>query len=201
MQCNQSPPPRREAQAIERRRHLLDTARTLFIQNGFHRTGVAQISAASGIKVGQIYRDFASKEHIIVAICQADNAAWLEEASLAAAIASSDRFAIRHWIRRFSTSDESADECRMMTEIIAEAGRNQMIADMERDMGVRVRTSLKSALEALQPTRDVTLLIELILTMGLGLLSRQAMSEDDHDADLSAYVTRLIDAEIDAALG
>ena len=46
-----------------RRSHLLETARQLFAERGFHQTGMAQIAAASGIKVGQIYRDFESNVH------------------------------------------------------------------------------------------------------------------------------------------
>lgn len=68
----------RGERADNRRRHLLDVARRLFIDQGFHQTGVAQIAAESGIKVGQIYRDFASKEAIIAAICESNVEAWLE---------------------------------------------------------------------------------------------------------------------------
>ena len=56
---------------------MLDTARKLFIENGFHGTGVAQIAARSGIKVGQIYRDFSSKEDIIAAIVNSDCRSFL----------------------------------------------------------------------------------------------------------------------------
>ena len=56
----------------------MDVARTLFTEQGFHRTGVAQIAAASGIKVGQIYRDFADKEAIVAAIVESDLAAFLQ---------------------------------------------------------------------------------------------------------------------------
>lgn len=58
--------------AEHRRRLVTDTARKLFMNHGFHATGMAQLAKESGIAVGQIYRDFASKEDIVAAICNAD---------------------------------------------------------------------------------------------------------------------------------
>ena len=51
--------PHRE-KALLRREKIVSAARRLFIANGFHATGVAQIAKESGIAVGQIYRDFSS---------------------------------------------------------------------------------------------------------------------------------------------
>ena len=70
----------RAGRATQRRAHILEISRRLFIENGFHGTGVAQIASASGIKVGQIYRDFASKEDIIAAIAARDLTRFLDEA-------------------------------------------------------------------------------------------------------------------------
>jgi AcrR family transcriptional regulator len=47
--------------AAQRREKIIEAARKLFIDNGFHATGVAQIAKESGIAVGQLYRDFASR--------------------------------------------------------------------------------------------------------------------------------------------
>ncbi len=69
----------RATRADDRRRHLIDVARKLFTEHGFHATGVAQIAAASGIRVGQIYRDFSGKEDIVAAIVAEDVAAFLDE--------------------------------------------------------------------------------------------------------------------------
>ena len=54
--------------AEQRRARIIAAARTLFAENGFHNTGIAQIAKQSGVLVGQIYRDFANKEEIVVAI-------------------------------------------------------------------------------------------------------------------------------------
>src|SRR3546814_1017361 len=77
----------RGPRSAARRQHILATTRDLFVKRGFHQTGMAQIASSSGIAVGQIYRDFANKEAIIAAICEADLAEWLEEETLETAVA------------------------------------------------------------------------------------------------------------------
>src|SRR3546814_14249999 len=93
MHSTKAPRPLGE-RARARRDRLRQVARTLFIEQGFHQTGTAQIAAASGIAVGQMYRDFKNKEAIIAAICEADVEAWLEEKALADAVAARDLKAI-----------------------------------------------------------------------------------------------------------
>lgn len=192
----------RAARADARRRHLLEVARALFVTHGFHQTGMAQIAAVSGIKVGQIYRDFASKEEITAAIVEEDVASWLLEDELALAMANDDGTAIRDWIRRFGVVEESLDECRMMTEIIAEAGRNERIAEIYHDIDVRVRSSLMAALEALAPAPDRacerTLLAELIIALSMGLMTRRILSPDIEIAAMSRLATALVDRELAA---
>lgn len=158
--------------AAERRQHILDTARNLFIGNGFHGTGVAQIAAASGIKVGQLYRDFASKEEIIAAIALADLSQFLDEAALDAAIEATDIDALREWILSFVTY-EDVDGYRLMPEIMAESARNPRVAQLQEDISARVRSALTRALEAYAPGNQRATarleLADLIQTLGGGL--------------------------------
>ena len=185
--------------AERRRTHLLDTARTLFIDHGFHGTGIARIATASGIGVGQIYRDFDDKEAIVAAICETDVAAWLEEDVLAAAVAADDAEAIRGWIRRFG-SREPLSKCRMMVEIVAESARNPRIADIHRTAHRRVHASLSTALAALthrgRQDADVSALATLILAIGAGVMTRRLIDPQDTAERLTRHVRALIDAEI-----
>ena len=58
--------------AEQRRDRVIEAARKLFIDKGFHGTGIAQIAKDSGIAVGQLYRDFSAKEDIVAAIVNGD---------------------------------------------------------------------------------------------------------------------------------
>lgn len=159
--------------AAERRQHILDTARRLFIENGFHGTGMAQIAAVSGIKVGQIYRDFASKEDIIAEIADRDLSEFLDEAGLARAIEAGDRTAIRDWILTFVTYEEDIEGYRLMPEIMAESARSTRIAGLQEQISNRVRKALRTALTAFAPGDEHEAarseLADLILTLGGGL--------------------------------
>ncbi|WP_051768281.1 TetR/AcrR family transcriptional regulator [Sphingobium sp. DC-2] len=181
-----------------RRRHLLDVARRLFISQGFHQTGVAQIATESGIKVGQIYRDFQSKEAIIAAICDMDMAAWLEEDVLAAAVKDGDLPAIRSWLTRFNQPGDM-EEYRLLAEIMAEAGRNPSVAESFSATDRRVRNSLSAALVAILPGQTdpavIESLAELVLTLGIGLASRRIVQGEDRCSLGSRIIERVITGE------
>lgn len=77
---------RRAALSESTRAALVDTARTLFVQKGYHQTGTEEIVAASGVGTrGALYHHFASKQELFEAVFIA-----VEQDLFAAAIASID---------------------------------------------------------------------------------------------------------------
>ena len=190
----------RTARAEERRHHLLEIARRLFIQHGFHGTGIAQIASESGIKVGQIYRDFESKEAIVAAICGLDVAAWLEEDVLSAAVQQGDLLAIRAWLDRF-IRPEGSDEYRLVTEIMAEAGRNERIAESYRALDTRVMQRLSDALVAIAPARTeraaIDAIAQFIMTFGTGVASRKIVHGEAGAKQASELMDRFLTVEME----
>jgi AcrR family transcriptional regulator len=194
---------RRAVRSAARRRHLLETARTLFVEKGFHQTGMAQIANASGIAVGQIYRDFANKEAIIAAICEADLAGWLEEDKLEAAVAAGDSQAIRDWIEKIATEEPSTEDRRMMCDLLAEVGRNPIIAEINRKVDVRLRTSLEAALVSLAPGASAerrSTMMDFIISISWGMVARMELFPYREHETLRQYVAALLGREV-AALG
>ncbi len=186
-----------------RRQRILDSARALFIKHGFHQTGVALIAEGSGVKIGQIYRDFASKEDIIAAISRSDIADWLEK-GLESAVADGELFAIRKWIKRFVSLEPAIDQCRILTEIVAEAARNERIAGIYREIDVRSRECLAEALETLAPRANRAgrdRLIGLILMLSLGLAMRRTIGSETDMAALSRHASEIVDWELDQLAG
>jgi AcrR family transcriptional regulator len=51
-----------------RRERLLDATADLVAERGFHRVGIAEIGAAAGVSGAAIYRHFASKDELLVAL-------------------------------------------------------------------------------------------------------------------------------------
>lgn len=55
-----------------RRQQILDAARRCFVRNGFHETSMQDVFAESGLSAGAVYRYFASKDDMILAIAEAN---------------------------------------------------------------------------------------------------------------------------------
>lgn len=56
----------------ERTAQILDGARACFVKRGFHASSIAEISAAAGVSVANIYQYFPSKEALIIALIEVD---------------------------------------------------------------------------------------------------------------------------------
>lgn len=191
----------RAAKSAARRQHLLDTARNLFMERGFHQTGVAQIAAASGIAVGQIYRDFANKEAIISAICETEMTAWLDEAHLTAAVAANDRKAILAWIERVSFDEPEPEDRRMMCELLAEIARNPAMTQMNMKCDARLRTGLEAALRSLAPRSSRerrSTVMDFIVASSWGMVALHELSPTSDHAALRERLATLLRQELAA---
>ncbi len=180
-------------------------ARRLFSENGFHGTGVAQIAAESGIKVGQIYRDFADKEAIVAEIVENDLRLFLHEAEIAQAVESRDIAAIRDWLRMFMRCGEATEARALMPEILAEAARNDRIKGIAHTINRRVKRALVQALTALAPHADQAdarhELAETILTWGAGIMHRRIADPDFDEEAAYRRMSAHVDTAIDRMLG
>lgn len=140
----------RDGKANARRKKIVQAARELFEEHGFHATGMARISQRSGVLVGQIYRDFANKEAIVAAIVERDLDEFLSPDALCAAAMRGETAEVRAWIRNFVAGRELPD-LRLVTEILAEAARNERIAQIFRHVDSQLRVQLIAALGVLLP--------------------------------------------------
>ena len=61
---------RRQEQARQTRKAIIDTARRLFLSDGFASTTVAAIAAEIGVSVDTIYKSFGGKPGLVRAICE-----------------------------------------------------------------------------------------------------------------------------------
>lgn len=180
-ECSTAPPSARTGRANARRENLIQAARDAFIAHGFHGTSIAQIAQASGVAVGQIYRDFANKEAIVAAIVERDLEEFLSESGLCAANNSGHPEAVRKWIRDFVACEERGDGGRLFAEIMAEASRNERIGEIARSLHQRMHCALTTALQSLVPA-DVKLerrerVAEMIHTIAFGVFQRRTIDD------------------------
>lgn len=186
--------------ATLRRSKIVATARQLFAENGFHATGVAQIAARSGVAVGQLYRDFSSKEAIVASIAQTDCLDYLGPDSLRRDIERGDAEAAWAWLREFMSRGD-ADGGVLITEIVAEATRNPTIAAMFQATSCDVRRSMLAAIEVLAPGQALAQrraqLADLALALSLGLHQHRVLETLNGHDDVVETAIRLIRYEID----
>lgn len=179
---------------------MIHAARVAFAENGFHATGIAQIAKASGVLVGQIYRDFANKEAIVAAIVERDLENFLLDRGLAAAAEAGDEEAIRGWIARFVACD-NPEGGRLVAEIMAEASRNDRIAEIVRALHERMRGELTTALRLLVPAsiscERFARLAGMIETISGGVFHRRITDQDQPSPAVVAALIKCIDAAID----
>ncbi len=60
----------RESKGEMTRNHILKTTRKLLVEKGFYNTAVSEIIEASGVKKGNLYYHFASKEELGLAVLE-----------------------------------------------------------------------------------------------------------------------------------
>lgn len=198
--CDQTP-----SRAALRRRKLTETARKLFIENGFHQTGMAQIAKESGIAIGQIYRDFTSKEEIIAASIQSDCGLKLKYDDLDHAIRTRDTAAVRTWLHHCVQASDKLDDARMFAESVAECSRNPRIAAVFTAMQNNLRRRILAALTLLVPAdcfaQQLAIMTEMIIAISVGALQHQLLQPDLDSFALAQALSELIETAIDSVEG
>lgn len=137
------------AKGREKRKKILDVARTAFLANGFHATSMQDLFNAAGTSPGAFYRYFPSKDSLVRALAN-EAIARLSE-TVSAAIAAEPTRVADALAPALSAIDESETEngaARLAVLIWAEAQRS---ADLARDIREAVRPML-AAIDTLAAT-------------------------------------------------
>lgn len=193
MPVAECPPPSR---AQLRRNNVKHVARQLFIEHGFHATGIALIAKLSGVAVQQLYRDFPSKEDIIAAIVAEDCDRFANLATLDSALANDDRDALRTWLDS-ATCQKDDDTDRLFLEIAAEASRNERVHAIFSEVRRMMSDNISRAFAGLAGSKTVQdehrLLSEAFMIVTVGSACTRAL----HDTDTHVAGTKLISCLID----
>ena len=111
--ADEQAPSRQRLSAEERRATIIDAARRLFGRNGFHRTGTSDIAAAAGCSEPVIYKHFASKQALFIAVL-ADRVGYMRDRFAAAAQGEGDLFdAYLRFVRGLAGDPKVAELSRL----------------------------------------------------------------------------------------
>ena len=188
-----------------RRRRITEAARKLFVVNGFHATGMAQLARESGIAIGQIYRDFQSKEDIVAALVEADCGRIMMYGHLVAAIDAGDSAAVHRWLLDLLDPGDCRDDARLFAEIVAESGRNARIAAIFHTLHDQLRGHILAALSLLAPepsrAHSREAMTEAFMTLSLGLFHYRFMAPERDVQPVLRTLQRLVDRDLADLIG
>ena len=172
--------PRAEA----RRAQILAAAADCFRAHGFHGASIAQISKAAGMSAGHIYHYFENKEAIIAAIVARD----LEHVLTLTAQMRSARNVKDAMLECVATGVEDnldPSHAGLNLEIVAEASRNERVAQIVRGADRACRESLALTLRDMRCASghqddDATIdaMVEVLAAMFEGLMCRTIRNPD-----------------------
>ena len=190
------------SRAEQRRRRVTDAARKLFVLNGFHATGMAELARVSGVAIGQIYRDFASKEDIVAALVTTDCGRLMMYDALESAIRAGDSAAVRAWLDDFLDPGDERDDARLFAESVAESGRNPRIAAIFGTLHDQLREHLRAALALLVPGPERAnrrvVAVEALMALSLGMFQYGFIAPERDIGPVLQALTTLVDRELAA---
>jgi AcrR family transcriptional regulator len=204
-QPTDGPPPTRGARrpdtgrAAAQRERILAAAQRCFVEQGFHAASIAAIAATADISQGLIYRYFAGKNAIVLAIIErqlGDARRRIAELHASTDIAGNLARALESW----RTGDPVTGGLPLFLAMSVEARRDPQIAAALRESDRRTREDFESWLGRHRDAggrglrKDVVASRALLMQCVIEGLAIRALREPDLDAGrLSPALRRLFD--------
>jgi len=191
------------AHATEMRQRILDGAHRAMLSGGYRGTTMPAIAAEADVSVGLLYRYFASKEELYLAMCDYVSQAQLDELAVQIGQIADPRERLARAIGHFVESLEAEHWGAIITAGWAEADVKPDLRDLLRRRCDQIRAFaamfLREAIARgeIEPDVDIEEL-SLATTMLMdGIIAHQAETGDRFDADL---VTRSVIALVGRTL-
>ncbi len=178
------------AHAAEMRHRILDGAHRAMLAGGYRGTTMPAIAAESDVSVGLLYRYFASKEELYLAMCDAVTQAQLDELAVQMSQISDARERLASAVSFFVESLETERWGPIITTGWAEADLRPALSDMLRRRCDQIRAFaamfLREAVARgeVEPDIDVEELSLAIAILMDGVIAHQAESGERFDSDL-----------------
>ena len=195
-------PPTDCKRADSRRQQILAAAARCFCDHGFHGASIAQISKIAGMSPGHIYHYFDNKDAIIGAIVAQDLEHRLALTEILREVANT-RCELRAHVAQAIKKQLDPHAAALKVEIVAEAGRNPMVAEIVREADAIGRKGLAAVIREIRlrsgHTDDESTIdgiLELFSALFGGVLLR---SITNPRLDAEALISRLVSV-IDATL-
>ncbi len=190
-----------EERAAARRRQVLDAAEECFVRGGFHSTGMAEISRASGMSVGHIYNYFDNKESVIIALVDRE---MMKVLTRFREIGSGrERFVeeLKTVLRERIAEDSDTCQAAFIRDLTAEMGRNEALTTAVREFDRRIREELGALCRVHKPDLSearVKARIEVLLLLlhgyGMRCICSPQIDAEAYTAEVDALIDTLFAA-------
>jgi TetR/AcrR family transcriptional regulator, repressor for uid operon len=179
-----------------RQQHVREAALACFRRKGFHQASMADICTEANMSPGNLYRYYDSKEAIIAAICEEDLrqvTGRLEQLG-----GRPNLFEAMLELAGEALSASDPERKKFSCEILAEATRNEHIAEIVRRHHAAIVEMSATAIARAQATREVDASLDaraaasVLVAAAQGLSTRLALfSPSDAPASLAAFLLLL----------
>jgi AcrR family transcriptional regulator len=165
---------RPESQALTRER-LLDTAKTLFLRDGYHPTSIEKVADAAGFSKGAVYSNFRNKDELCMAVLDTirrEESMALMEAFAREATVDGRIHALQAWAdKRIGDGQWTPLEMEFSAHARRDPVLREMLADRNAKLMVAVTALVEMQIAELdtKPAMAAAALASAIVTMGIGL--------------------------------
>lgn len=176
----------------DRMTQILDGARRCFVERGFHASSTAQISAAAGVSVANLYQYYATKEVLISALVDVD---LKRHGNLIVQLWATDLSpkAIRDMLGEIFLTEEGHQVAVLRAEIVSESARNKDVAHILRRSEITLMELLHYSICAAQADGriasdlDPMQIAERLSLVFEGLMRLYVFSPEDGERLLERY--------------
>lgn len=185
--------PKLKPEEVEnRRREIIEAARTCFLRNGFHQTTTDEICHEAAITPGGLYHYFASKDELISAVIEDESLRTVANLRTTAAASGDLRSAVQALATLFfkwARDPELDSVTRLGVEIWAETLRNEKLAAITRASRAMRRGWLEEMIRQAKEEGvysqevDPRGLADLVMAIFEGLRLGRVLWKDDFDVD------------------
>lgn len=184
-------------QAEENRRTVIDAAGRLFREHGFDGIGLSDLMSAAGLTHGGFYKQFSSKDDLIVQACDRVLAAGADKWAGVVENADDDHDAFAQLITQYlsrSHRDNVGDGCAFAA-LGSDAARHGMALRRSFEAGIKSQLEILERAARASPSRGAQSdpVVALSTMVGALLLSRVVKDE--------VLSRRILDAAIGSLLG
>ncbi len=184
--------------SAKRRQMIVETAAGLFIEKGFHQTGMRDIAGKAGISLSNLYNHFKGKNEIIAAISE------LETVELDPLLRRLEDTSKNRMERLLQFGAEYFDLCSspahaaLSAEIVAEVFRNPEIGGLFEQTRARLVQAVANCLPTFEenPATSAELVLGLIERSGQNAVSRDVSTRKQLRQSMLAFVERAVGTEL-----